>query len=181
MVMDTLSGAAATLYAAMAHTGTVLPAFLLNDDNQATERHTLSLIAGLTGLAQLEPSDRLTPGQIYDALDTAYGLEKSCIFSFAELLELLSHTYEAAVHPPFPPLSIPHADRDTPETVAELYGIDLAAFSGKLSGRQRYVWDGLLIDTLGLAQARYPWRIGTTRADHAEPFVPGPPPEEPSI
>ena len=178
--MDALSDTAATLYEAMASTGTVLPAFMVNEDNEATERHKLRLIAGLVAMAQLETTETLAPAQIYDALDESLALEKNCIFSFDELLELLAAAYEETVHPPFPPLPIPRAGRP-PELPEDLYGVDLAAFNGKLPGRQRYVWGSLLTDTLALAQARYPWRIGTTRADHAEPFVPGKPPEEPSI
>ena len=123
----------------------------------------------------------IAPGALYSALDNAYGLEESGIYTFDEALTLLSEVYERTVNPPYPPLLIPRPGFEDGEPLESLYGINLEKFAGKLSGRKRMVWGELLADLRTLGEERFPWRIGTPREAHAEPFVIGPAPEEPSL
>ncbi|MFT4977821.1 MAG: hypothetical protein ACI8S6_003728 [Myxococcota bacterium] len=183
--MDALSPTAQTLHASMAKTGTVLPAFMVNDDNRAEQQRQLQLLAGLVGLAHANgaaiPLDTLTTETLFDALDGKMGLKTSGVFAFSELLEILGEAHSRAVNPPFPVPGIPTVTHPDGEPAEETFGIDLSGFDGTLSARQARIWVDLLAETVTLAQKRYPWRAGTTPEDHAEPFVPGRPPEEPTI
>ena len=146
--MESLSESAAALYASMSASGAVLPAFMVNEDNEAAERHKLSLLAGLVGLAQLDPAGEVGPQELYDALDPVYALEDSCIFSFDELMELISGAFDALARPPFPVPPLPRPD-GSQETLEELYAVDLSRYAGKLSGRQRNVWEELMVRAIG--------------------------------
>jgi hypothetical protein len=180
-----LSSTAQALYEAMSQTGTLLPEFMVTDNNRAGQMHQLSLIAGLVGMARATfkelPVEGLAPDALYAALDGAYSLEASGIYSFDEALALLSEVYERTVNPPYPPLLIPRPGYEDGEPLEVLYGVNLEKFSGRLSGRKRMVWGQLIEDLQKLGRERYPWRIGTSREAHSEPFVIGPPPEEPSL
>jgi hypothetical protein len=183
--MDSLSSTANSLYEAMAVTGTVLPDFLINDDNRTDQRRRLELIAGLFGLASAQRSglsaDGLQPSDLYESLDEALQLEHNGIYSFKELMDFLDDAQNAAVNPPFPVPGLPTIEHPGGEPAAVTYGINLTDFDGNLSGRKTRIWIDLLSDTMALARKRYPWREGTSRADHAEPFTPGRPPEEPTL
>ncbi len=180
-----LSDTTQALYEAMSHTGTLLPSYMVTDNNRAEQMQRLALIAGMVGMARHRSRELavagIAPDALYGALDAAYGLEKSGIYSFDEALTLLSEVYERTVNPPYPPLLIPRPGFEDGEPLEMLYGINLEKFAGKLSGRKRMVWGELLEDLRKLGAERYPWRIGTPREAHSEPFVIGPAPEEPSL
>jgi len=182
--MDALSSTAQTLHAAMSQTGTVLPSFMVNDANRADETRKLELLAGLLALARQSSPDLsadASPDALYAALDAGMKLEQYGIFDFKELMELLDEAHHKAANPPFPLTGPPTAANPEGEPLSQMYGVDLSAFDGSLSDRKARVWVDLMAATLTLAQERYPWRVGTTRADHAEPFVPGRAPEEPTF
>jgi len=180
-----LSEATQSLYAAMSSTGTLLPSYMVTDNNRAAQLRRLSLIAGMVGMARHRSRELsiegIAPAALYAALDSAYGLEQSGIYTFDEALTLLSEVYERTVNPPYPPLLIPRPGFEDGEPLEILYGVNLETFAGKLSGRKRMVWSELLADLRALGEERFPWRIGTPREAHAEPFVVGPAPEEPSL
>lgn len=179
--MSALSSTAAALQAALSSHGVLLPAFLVTDTNRAEQRRRLELVAGLVGLASANGADldvaALTPDALYGALDGVLGLESSGLFSFAELLEALDEAHQRAVSPPFPVPGIPTEDHPDGEPAALTFGVDLSRFDGTLSARKVRIWVDLLADTLTRTQQRRPWREGTRREAHAEPFVPGRPPE----
>lgn len=181
--MDALSPTADALYAAMSQSGTLLPAFLITDANRDAQRRQLERLAGLVGLASANGAAldiaSLTPDALYGALDGVMGLEGSGIYSFSELLEALEESHERAINPPFPVPGIPTEEHPDGEPAALTFGIDLSAFDGTLSARQTRIWVDLLADTLTRTQQRFPWREGSSRDAHSEPFVPGPAPESP--
>ena len=180
-----LSSTAASLYEAMSETGTLLPAFMVTDLNRTEQTRQLILIAGLVGMARSVVKNitivGLSPDDLYKALDTAFSLEENGIYTFTETLNLLTEVYERAVNPPYPPILIPREDYPDGEPLEVFYGIDLEKYTGRLAGRKRAAWSELLEDLQKLGRKRYSWRIGTSRAEHSEPFVIGPAPEEPSL
>ncbi|MFT5681704.1 MAG: hypothetical protein ACI8RZ_002610 [Myxococcota bacterium] len=180
-----LSDTTQSLYKAMSQVGTLLPTYMVTDNNRDAQMRMLSLIAGMVGMARSQDKalavEGITPSALYAALDGAYALEASGIYSFDEALTLLGEVYEQTVNPPYPPLLIPRPGFEDGEPLEVLYGVNLEKFAGKLSGRKRMVWGELLEDLQKLGAKRYPWRIGTSREEHSEPFVIGPAPDEPSL
>jgi len=180
-----LSSTAQSLYEAMSETGTLLPSYMVTDNNRDAQMRRLSLIAGMVGMARHSfkelPIEGISPDALYAALDGVFALESHGIYSFSEALTLLSEVYERTVNPPFPPILVPRTGHEDGEPLDSFYGINLESYSGKLSGRKRMAWGELLEDLQQLGHKRYPWRIGTPREAHSEPFVVGPAPEEPSL
>ena len=178
-----LSSTTASLYEAMSQTGTLLPSFMVTDNNRGAQMRLLSKIAGLVGMARVKSisAESLSPESLYAAFDAAFSLEKNGIYSFDETLALLSEVYERTVNPPYPPLRLPRPGYENGEPLTVFYGINLEKFSGKLSGRKRVAWAELIEDLQKLGCKRYSWRIGTPREAHSEPFTIGLAPEEPSL
>ena len=183
--MNTISDTAKKLYEVMSHTGTLLPSFMINDENRDNQTLRLSLISGLFGMAKNKDPDldidTLTPDSLYLSLSKNFQLEEVGIYAFDELLNLLSVIYDKTINPPYPPLLIPTPKYKKGEPLAICYGIDLKKFTGKLSGRKRTMWGKLLSKTKQLAQEKFPWREGQPRESNMEPFVIGPAPEEPKL
>ena len=180
-----LSSTSQSLYDTMSGTGTLLPSFMVTDNNRAGQMRLLSLIAGLAGMARTTikdlPLEGLEPESLYLALDAGFALEANGIYSFDEALTLMAEVYEQTVNPPYPPLLLPRPGYENGEPLESFYGVNLEKFSGKMSGRKRAAWAELMEDLQKLGQKRYPWRIGTPREAHSEPFVAGRAPEEPSL
>merc|ERR1711981_1365773 len=100
---------------------------MINDDNQEQQTVRLSLIAGLFGMAKNKDShlqlETLTPEALYLSLNQNFQLEAVGIYTFEELLNLLSIIYEKTINPPYPPLLIPTAKYKKGEPLHISYGV----------------------------------------------------------
>lgn len=183
-----MSASLDTFRTQMAERGLLLPEAFVNDRNQGEQDAELHALAALAALAlAIDPDlDASDPDAVFAVLDDAFELSASGIFSHAEIFGYFKAARAARLAelaPPELPMPEPYAiggfDPAAEQAAqAERHAIGDDILDGDLSEDKQAALAELLDAAVQRARTQRPERIGTSAADHREPFPIGLPPTE---